>query len=163
ERRETLEQAIDLRLDLRQAFFALSAHRLMFDPLREAEALAEALGDQRRLGQVSAYLSQYFWAMGDQERTLVSGQRALACAEMLGDVTLQGIATIYLSQAYSALGEHQQAIAYIRRSVASFEGGRRLERFGLPYLPAVFSRNSLTVYLARVGAFAESITVAEEG
>src|SRR5262249_31303825 len=92
-----------------------------------------------------------------------SGQRALACAEMLGDVTLQGIATIYLSQAYSTLGEHQQAIAYIRRSVASFEGERRLERFGLPYLPAVFSRNSLTVYLARVGAFAESISVAEEG
>ena len=135
----------------------------MFDLLREAEVLAEALGDQRRLGQVSAYLSQYFWAMGDQERALVSGQRALACAETLGDVTLQGIATLYLSQACTALGEHQQAIAYSRRSVASFEGERRRERFGLPYLPSVFSRNLLTAYLATIGAFAESIAVAEEG
>ena len=37
----TLEQAIDLRLDLRHAFFALTAHRSMLDPLREAEVLAE--------------------------------------------------------------------------------------------------------------------------
>src|SRR5262249_28193891 len=84
--RETLEQAIDLRLDLRQAFFALAALRSMFAPLHEAEVLAEALGDQRRLGYVSAALSHYFWAVGDQERALVAGQRALACAETLGDV-----------------------------------------------------------------------------
>jgi class 3 adenylate cyclase/tetratricopeptide (TPR) repeat protein len=163
EGRETLEQAIDLRLDLRQAFFALTAHRPMFDPLREAEVLAEALGDQRRLGYVSAYLSQYFWAMGDQERALVSGQRALACAETLGDVPLQGIATLYLSQACTTLGEHQQAIAYSRRSVASFEGEQRRERCGLPYLPSVFSRSLLSNYLALAGAFAESIAVGEEG
>jgi len=164
ERRETLEQAIDLRLDLRQAFLALGAQRLMFDPLREAEVLAETLGDQRRLGHVSAYLTQYFWGVGDQKRVLVSGQRALVCAETLGDVPLQGIVTLYLSQACAALGEYQQAIAYGKRSVASFEGERRREHFGLPYLPAVFSRNTLlTLPLARVGAFTEGIAVAEEG
>jgi class 3 adenylate cyclase/tetratricopeptide (TPR) repeat protein len=163
ESRETLEQAIDLRLDLRQAFFVLTAHRPMFDLLREAEVLAEALGDQRRLGHVSAYLSQYYWAMGDQERALVAGQRALACAEILGDVTLQGIATIYLNQACHALGEYHQAIAYIQRSVVSFEGEQRWERCGLPYLPSVFSRMHLAGGLALVGAFAESIAVGEEG
>ena len=163
ESRETLEQAIDLRLDLRQAFFALTAHRPMFDRLREAEGLAESLGDQRRLGYVSTYLGQYFWATGDQERALVAGQRALACAETLGDIPLQGIATLYLSQACATLGELQQAIAYSRRSVASFEGEQRRERCGLPYLPAVFSRHVLSVCLALVGAFAESIAVGEEG
>jgi class 3 adenylate cyclase/tetratricopeptide (TPR) repeat protein len=163
ESREMLEQAIDLRLDLRQAFFALTAHRSMLDPLREAEVLAETLGDQRRLGHVSAYLSQYFWSTGDQERALVAGQRALACAERLGNVPLQGIATIYLSQACQALGEYQQAIAYIRQSVVSFEGEQRWERYGLPYLPSVFSRMHLANSLALVGAFAESIVVGEEG
>jgi len=163
ESRETLEQAIDLRLDLRHAFFALTAHRSMLAPLREAEVLAETLGDQRRLGHISAYLSQYYWAMGDQERALVAGQRALACAEMLGDVPLQGITTIYLSQACATLGELQQGIAYIRRSVASFEGEQRWERCGLPYLPSVFSRQILSNCLAWVGAFAESIAVGEEG
>jgi class 3 adenylate cyclase/Flp pilus assembly protein TadD len=163
ESRETLEQAIDLRLDLRQAFFALTAHRSMLNPLREAEVLAETLGDQRRLGHVSTYLSQYYWAMGDQERALVAGQRALACAERFVDVPLQGITTIYLSQACFTLGELQQGIAYIRRSVASFEGEQRWERCGLPYLPSVFSRQILCVELATVGAFAESIAVGEEG
>jgi tetratricopeptide (TPR) repeat protein len=162
ESRETREQAIDLRLDLRHAFFALTAHRSMLAPLREAVVLAETLGDQRRLGHVSAYLSQYYWAMGDQEGALVAGQRALACAEMLRDVTVQGIATIYLSQACHALGEYHQAIAYIRQSVASFEDEQRWERCGLPYLPSVFSRMHLAIALALVGAFAESIAVGEE-
>ena len=93
----------------------------------------------------------------------MAGQRALACAETLGDIPLQGIATLYLSQACAALGELQQAIAYSRRSVASFEGEQRRERCGLPYLPAVFSRHVLSVCLALVGAFAESIAVGEEG
>jgi tetratricopeptide (TPR) repeat protein len=163
ESRETLEQAIDLRLDLRHTFFALTAHRSMLDPLREAAVLAETLGDQRRLGHVSAYLSQYYWAMGDQEHALVAGQRALACAEILGDVPLQGIATIYLSQACQALGEYHQAIAYSRQSVRSFEGEQRWERFGLPYLLSVFSRMHLVTSLALVGAYAESIAVGEEG
>jgi tetratricopeptide (TPR) repeat protein len=163
ERRATLEQAIDLRLDLRHGLYALGTYRPMCDPLREAEALAEGLGDQRRLGHVSAYLSQYFWSVGDHERALVCGQRALACAETLGDVPLAGIATLYLSLACYTLGAYQQAIAYGRRSVASFEGEQRRERCGLPVLPAVWSRTFLTFALAHVGAFAESLAVAAEG
>jgi tetratricopeptide (TPR) repeat protein len=135
----------------------------MCDPLREAEALAEGLGDQRRLGHVSAYLSQYFWSVGDHERALVCGQRALACAETLGDVPLEGIATLHLNMACYTLGAYQQAIAYGRRSVASFEGEQRRERCGLQVLPAVWSRTYLTYALALVGAFAESLAVAAEG
>src|SRR4030095_7746539 len=45
ESRATRQQAIDLRLDLRTAFFALGAHERMRDTLREAEALAETLED----------------------------------------------------------------------------------------------------------------------
>ena len=57
ERRETLEQAIDLRLDLRNALIVLGEFGAMFDHLREAETLATALDDQRRLGWVSAYMA----------------------------------------------------------------------------------------------------------
>ena len=64
----------------------------IFDHLREAETLAEALDDQRRLGQVSAYLADYFRVMGDYDRAIASGQRALAIAEALGDVVLQVMA-----------------------------------------------------------------------
>src|SRR5262245_64330592 len=46
----TLEQAIELRLELRNAFGALGEHARMHDVLREAEVLASSLGDSRWLG-----------------------------------------------------------------------------------------------------------------
>jgi tetratricopeptide (TPR) repeat protein len=161
--RDRLVQAIDLRLDLRQAFFALGEYGPMLDALREADTLATALGDHRRLGQVATYMSQYFWATADQERALVSGQRALALAETLGDVAHQAIANLYMSQAYNALGNHQRAIECLRTSVALLEGDLLQERLGLPYLPSVFSRTCLAGFLGEVGAFAEGMAIAEEG
>ena len=57
ETRETREQAIDVRFDLRNALFPLAEFGRIEGYLREAEALARTLGDQRRLGWVSAYMS----------------------------------------------------------------------------------------------------------
>ena len=54
------EQAIDLRLEMRNVLIALGDFGRMFELLCEAEALAKTLEDQRRLGWVSAYLSPYF-------------------------------------------------------------------------------------------------------
>ena len=48
-------QAIDLRLDLRSAIYPLGELGRILVYLREAAALAEALGDQHRLGWVSAF------------------------------------------------------------------------------------------------------------
>jgi class 3 adenylate cyclase/tetratricopeptide (TPR) repeat protein len=163
ESRDMRERAVDLRLNLRQVFFALGEYGRLLDALREADSLAAALDDHRRLGQVAAYMSQYFWATADQERALGSGQRALAFAETLGDVALQAIANIYLGQAYVTAGDHERAIECFRKSVACLEGELLRERLGLPYLPAVFSRMCLGITLAEVGAFAEGIATAEEG
>ena len=54
EQRDTREQAIDLRLALRSALRRLATMERILAYLREAEALAEALDDPHRLGQVSA-------------------------------------------------------------------------------------------------------------
>ena len=62
--REQTEQAIDLRFDLRNSLLALGEYQRMLDHLREAERLAEALGDQRRRGWVAAYMAFYFWLAG---------------------------------------------------------------------------------------------------
>ena len=72
ERRETHEQAIDLRINLRHALFALGHHEQLLDHLRKAEALAEALDDQRRLGRVVAFMTEYFRTRGEAERALHS-------------------------------------------------------------------------------------------
>ena len=60
ETRDTREQAIDLRLALRSALLPSGDFGRILAYLREAEALAAALDDPRRLGQVSLFLSRPF-------------------------------------------------------------------------------------------------------
>jgi class 3 adenylate cyclase/tetratricopeptide (TPR) repeat protein len=67
ERRDTLEQAIDLRLDLRTALYSLDAFERILAYLRDAASLAEALGDQRRLGWISTYMTFDLWFTGDHD------------------------------------------------------------------------------------------------
>src|SRR5262249_49066510 len=56
ERRDTTEQAIDIRFDLRNTLLLLAENTRIFVYLREAEALAQALDDPHRLARASAYL-----------------------------------------------------------------------------------------------------------
>jgi class 3 adenylate cyclase/tetratricopeptide (TPR) repeat protein len=162
ESRETLAQAIDLRLDLRNSLLPLGAYERILEHLREAEALATALGDQRRLGWVSSYMSRYFWVVGDQECALTFGQRALAIAEALDDFTFQFMATYHLGTTYLVLGDYRRAMAFLRRNVASLEGDLLYKRFALAGLPSVVARTWLLWCLAELGEFAEAITCGEE-
>ena len=66
----------------------------MFDCLREAETLAKAIDDHRRLGRVSLYMTEYFRPMGDSDRAVESGQHALALAESLSDFGTQVVAHV---------------------------------------------------------------------
>src|SRR5207249_1774318 len=60
ESRNTREQAIDLRLALRTALRSLGDFGRMLTVLCEAETLATAIDDPRRLGWVLLYLSGHF-------------------------------------------------------------------------------------------------------
>ena len=55
----TLGGAIDLRLDLRGSLYSLGELERMYGELRNAEALAEQLGEARRIGWVSMHLGEY--------------------------------------------------------------------------------------------------------
>jgi predicted ATPase len=59
EDQDTLAQAIDVRFDLRLALVPLGEYGRIFDALRDAERLAEALGDQRRLGWATVHMINY--------------------------------------------------------------------------------------------------------
>jgi tetratricopeptide (TPR) repeat protein len=163
ESRDTLEQAIDLRFDLRNALTPLGEVGRLFDHLREAQALAETLDDQRRLGLASAYTTQYFWLMGDYDRAIASGQRALAIATALGNFAVQIETNIRLGQLYHALGDYLVAVDFLQWTIASLEGELLRERFGMAIVPSVLSRTWLVWCLAEVGAFAEGIARGEEG
>jgi tetratricopeptide (TPR) repeat protein len=163
ESRVIREQAIDLRLDLRNALFPLGELSRVYDYLREAEAMAESLNDYRRLGWISATMAHYFYLTGDQDRAIEVGQRALATATTLADFPLQLRASLSLGEAYHALGMYQQGMAVLRQNVASRTGDTLAEkRDWRIVLSTVASRSWLAWCLAEIGMFAEGIAQGEE-
>src|SRR5262249_44619010 len=163
ESRDTLAQAIDLRLALRNVLWTLGELGRLFITLQEAAELAEALGDDRRLGWVSVYLLAHFAQVGDSERALAAGQRALALATTLGESGLTVVAQHYLGGVYRSLGDYRRAGECFQTNVACLDGVLRQAHLGLPGLAAVFARSHLVITLAECGAFAEGQVPAEEG
>ena len=162
ESRETLEQAVDLRFELRNGLFALGELDPISELLQQATAPAEKLGDQRRLGWISAYMSHYHWRMGRYPAAIEAGQHAVAIAERVGDFALR-TTNVNVGLAYYAMGDYRRAMHYMRQICAALEGERTRERFGWAGLPAVISRAYLVGCLAELGEFAEGVALGEEG
>jgi tetratricopeptide (TPR) repeat protein len=164
ETRDMREQAIDLRLALRTALSTSvgNAERILAY-LHEAKTLAEALDDQRRLGQVSVFLLVHFRNMGVYDQAIVTAQRTLALATAGGDVVLQSLATRLLGSVYYFQGDYRRAIDCLRQTVAFYDGTRQHEHFGQLTLPAVISRDELAWCHAELGTFAEGWAHGEEG
>jgi tetratricopeptide (TPR) repeat protein len=99
--------------------------------LREAEGLAQALGDQRRLGWVATYMANQFLTTGDPQRAVEVGQRALALAGTLEDAALQVVTRLFLGRVYYGLGDYPQAIDLLRQNLMALDGALLRERFGL--------------------------------
>ena len=93
ESRTTREQAIDLRVDLHHALLPLGEFGRVLDHLRQAEPLAEALGDPRRLVMLARCRASCVTNLGDPDSSLASAQRALTLATALEDVGLRVGAT----------------------------------------------------------------------
>jgi tetratricopeptide (TPR) repeat protein len=163
ERRDTLEQAIDLRFDLRNALLPLGDQAPIFDHLREAETFAQVLDDRQRLGQVSVYMTEHFRMMSDLDRAAESGQRARALATTLGDVSLQVVANFQIGTVYYDQGDYRRAIDCLGWNVVTLQGDLIRERFGMTGLPSVLSRVYLSWSLAELGVFAEATARGEEG
>jgi tetratricopeptide (TPR) repeat protein len=163
EQRHTLEQANDLRLALRSALWPSSDFGRILAYLREAEALAAALDDPRRLGQVSLLLAEHFRITGAYDQAIAAAQPALALATASGDVVLHALANRDLGLAYQAQGECRRAIDCLGQTVAALEGARRHEFFGRVFLPAVLSRAYLAWCHAELGTFDEGRTRGDEG
>jgi tetratricopeptide (TPR) repeat protein len=162
EHRDTLEQAIDLRLDLRRALQPLGEEARIFDNLCAAEALAERLGDYQRLVRITGHLGIYFSAIGEHARAIAACQRALTMASANGTSDDQAAAQTRLGQAYYTGGDFRQALDVARQAMALLTGDSRYTNFGGVALPAVSSRSYMAGCLAELGDFVEGRGVIEE-
>jgi tetratricopeptide (TPR) repeat protein len=162
-RRDTQEQALELRLALRVALVPLGEYGQILDHLRAAETLAHVLDDRQRLVRVSSYLTEYYREMSDLDHGLESGQRALALAATLGDIGLEVSAHFSLGLIYYDLGDYRRAVDCLGWNVASLKDDLRREHFGMTGLPFVLSCARLSWSLAALGRFAEGVTQGEAG
>ncbi|HLB78021.1 MAG TPA: AAA family ATPase, partial [Candidatus Dormibacteraeota bacterium] len=111
---DTRVLAIDLRLALGEVLTPLGEYGRCLALLGEAEALARALDDRARLGQVLAGMAMVRRITGDLDGALAVGQQALDLAAALGESALQVEASVALGRAYYALGDFGRSAELLR-------------------------------------------------
>jgi class 3 adenylate cyclase/tetratricopeptide (TPR) repeat protein len=165
EDRPAMEQGIDIRLDLRRTLVPLADSARILDHMRKAEALAQRIGDHRRLSWVVYGMAHYHYLAHEQERSVEASKRALALGGRT-DLAHEVAVNLLLGHSLHYTGDYREATVVLRRNVEVLVGGRARERFGLPIFPtfpAVTSRERLARCLAELGDFEEAIRLGAEG
>jgi class 3 adenylate cyclase/tetratricopeptide (TPR) repeat protein len=162
ESRPKLEWAIDLRLQLRNALFLLGDSRKLYRYLKEAETLAQTLGDEHRIGRVLNFLCSYAGIAGDPDAAVSYGRRALALPVVSVDATIGAVTHYYLGAAYNKMGNYREAIHVLARGLKGIRNELRHERFGTTLVLSVVCRSHLVQCLAATGAFDQGIRYGEE-
>jgi len=162
-RREMIEQAIDIRLDLRNAHMPLGEHDRMVEHISAAQPLATALDDRSRLARVLAYMSSNFFIARDHRRAIDAAERGLAAVAGMDDFRVETELNFRLAQIHQALSNYPRAIELTRRNIEVLTGDRIYRAFTGPNLTAVLSRSYLVRWLTELGQFGEAIPLAEEG
>ena len=161
--RELLQQAVDVRFDLRTSLFPLGEAKRVIHYLEEAGNLSDRLDDPLRRAWVSVYMCHYRWVSGQSAQARELGLRARAMAESLDDFSLTITVNYYLGLACLSAGDYPGAETYLRENVALLQGDLVRERFGVAGYPAAMSRTYLAWALAERGAFDEGIACGREG
>jgi class 3 adenylate cyclase/tetratricopeptide (TPR) repeat protein len=152
----TLEQGFDIRLELRPLLAQLGEYRRVMERLREAEAIAETLNDDRRRGRVCAVMTNAHSQLGHVDEALAFGTRALAAARRSEDLTLRLLTTTYLEQASYFRGDYQRVAELAIDNLAALPAGSEYESFGAAMPIAIYDRYLLVRSLAQLGRFAEA-------
>ena len=162
ENRATMEQAFEIRLELRPVLRQLGEGRQMLEHLREAEAISERLEDNLRRGRVCAFMTTVLSTFDELEEALVTGNRALEIARRQGDLRLRILSSSYLGQTHYYRGEYEHAVELAAEDLAALPAEWAHEYFGMAVPASVFSRVWLVMSLAELGRFAEATKYAEE-
>src|ERR1700722_558342 len=156
ETRATQEQDIEIRLELRPVLRQLGEGRQMLEHLRQAEAIAIRLEDDRRRGQVCALMTTAYASVDEMDEALASGFRALEIAKRLGDPKIRFVANSYLAQVSCYRGEYERVIELTTNNLAELPAEWAKEHFGMAVPVSMFDRAWLIMSLAELGRFKEA-------
>lgn len=123
------EQAYQLRFDLRHSLFPLPERRQIVTHLREAETLAQALGDPMRLANVHLFMANEQWMHGDHAAAEDSVRRAQELGRDRGDRQLRLVSAFRLGQIHHNLGRYARGVEVLRDAMSSLVGSERFTVF----------------------------------
>jgi tetratricopeptide (TPR) repeat protein len=153
---QTLTRAVDLLLGLRNALTLLGEHDRVLAHLREAQTLAERVGDRVRFGRVLSCQVNSLTLLGQHDAAIEVGHRARSVSAALDDLSLRIGTDQYVGRAHLYRGDFAAAIEIFEGIVNALRGARERDHVGLQALPSVFARSHLIEALAEIGRFAES-------
>ena len=156
ESQSTLEQAFEIRLELRAALTQLGEGRRALHLLREAEVLAERLGDERRRSRACGFLANTLTLLGDVDEALTFAGRAWTIADAVGDLEAQIHSRTSLQQAHFFQGDYERVVELARENLAALPAERAHESFGQIAPAAIYNRYWLSMSLIVLGRFAEA-------
>ena len=152
----SIAESLDLRFDLRHALLPLGEQKRTGALLDEAKALAEAVGDEHRLGRALNFKVTQFTQAGDYAAALQAGLRALAIGESQADIAIQVGAHLAMGQVYVARGEYREAVRHCEAALALIPEALAQERFGGSVPQGSLVRSVLAIALMPLGQFAEA-------
>lgn len=158
----TTRAAIDVRLALRAPALAISRFSRALEVLRDAEPLAAALGDSRRVGWVSAHLAFSLWQTAEYAPAIQSAGRSLEIGTRLGDPRLRAAANYYLGFVHHTTGEFAAAADDLRAATRDLGQATVSERFGFAVPLDVSVPALLAGTLAEIGRFPEASAAARD-
>ncbi len=164
ESRQTREQAAELHFNLAHSLSLMGQLERAKESFLLAEALAVALDDHRRLGQIHGGMTYLLGHEGDFEAATRSGLRALTIAASLGDRGLEVWTSVGLGRVYFGQGNYRAAIDRLRWVTGALKDTPVDERFGRGSLmPSVAGRAWLALCLGHIGEYSEAIAWGSEG
>ncbi|HXJ82216.1 MAG TPA: adenylate/guanylate cyclase domain-containing protein [Candidatus Methylomirabilis sp.] len=153
EGRPSAERAIDVRLDLWPPLLQLGQLERVLQLSREAEVVAEKLGDDQRLARVYTHLINYHYLKGEPELAVEYGERCLRIGDSARDPALQARARGYLGYSYHAQGAYRRAEHILKQNVEALDGAWGQAEGPQTGVSFVTSAGWLAFTLAELGEF----------
>jgi class 3 adenylate cyclase/tetratricopeptide (TPR) repeat protein len=161
ETRDSLEQAVDLRFQLRNALLPLGETDRILRCLDELDPILVRLGDKLRSAQYAAYRCNHHSLIGEQRRAIEFAETAIRLAREHGDRAILGESLYRLGQSYNALGEYRQAITLLEQSLEFNAEVTRRDRFNQFTISSVVNRTWLVMALVECGHFEAAMSHAK--
>jgi class 3 adenylate cyclase/tetratricopeptide (TPR) repeat protein len=156
-----LELAMDIRFELRNPLFLLADFPRTLTTLEEVSAMAEAAGDQDRLGRSSAFLANAHFMLGNVEQGIALAEQALRIGEQRGDATVLAFAWCDLGQLRYVSGDLEGALAALAACRKCLQADSIRSRRNIVQLYGVVAECFVALAQTDRGAFADAETAAE--